>query len=103
MRVKISTTITTKALSLREVLDKVLFFSSYLFILCEEAFLELIKHLALNKDLAGLKCTKDCPSMTDLLFIDDSLVFCRANIVDYRKHKTILDSYEKRFGQQINF
>ena len=41
--------------------------------------------------------------MTDLFFADDSLVFCKASLVDCQKIQDLLDCYEKAFGQKLNW
>ena len=40
--------------------------------------------------------------MTDLFFADDSLVFCRASLVDCQKIQDLLDCYEKASDQKLN-
>ena len=40
--------------------------------------------------------------LTHLFFVDDSLLFCKANQQDCRKILDILETYRKCLGQQIN-
>ena len=42
------------------------------------------------------------PSLTHLLFADDSLLFCRSNMEECQKVLDVLQIYEMSSGQQIN-
>ena len=43
-----------------------------------------------------------CVTNPPFFFVDDSLLFCKANQQDYRKILDILETYRKCLGQQIN-
>ena len=51
--------------------------SPYLFIMCTEALVANIKKAEREKHLMGIKVARDCPSISHLLFADDSLFFCK--------------------------
>ena len=42
------------------------------------------------------------PSISHLLFVDDSFLFCRAGVEEAWKLKAILKAYESAFRQAIN-
>ena len=49
--------------------------SPYLFILCTEALIANIKKAERGQQLTGMKIARACPSISHLLFADDSLFF----------------------------
>ena len=49
--------------------------SPYLFIMCIEALIANIKKAEREKQLTGMKVARVCPSISHLLFADDSLFF----------------------------
>ena len=76
--------------------------SSYLFLLCTEAFSALIIDANNKRSLTGISVCRGCPKVTHLLFADDSLVFCRAEGQECTKMVEILNLYELASGQKIN-
>ena len=76
--------------------------SPYLFIMCTEALIANIKRAEREKQLTGLKVARVCPSISNLLFADDSLFFCKANKEECQTILRILKEYEAVSGQQIN-
>ncbi|XP_056842959.1 uncharacterized protein LOC130495566 [Raphanus sativus] len=77
--------------------------SPYLFILCTEALIANINKAEREKQLTGIKVARACPSISHLLFADDSLFFCKAKKEECQTIIRILKEYEKVSGQQINF
>ncbi|CAA7057784.1 unnamed protein product [Microthlaspi erraticum] len=51
---------------------------------------------------SGLKVARACPPVSHLLFADDSLFFCKANVDKSQVLLQILKEYEITSGQQIN-
>ena len=77
--------------------------SPYLFIMCTEALVANIKNAEREKFLTGIKVARACPSISHLLFADDSLFFCKAKREECQTILRILKEYEVVSGQQINF
>ncbi|WZY88832.1 hypothetical protein YC2023_045567 [Brassica napus] len=77
--------------------------SPYLFILCTEALIANIKKAEREKQLTGIKVARACPSISHLLFADDSLFFCKAQREECHTILRILKEYEVVSGQLINF
>jgi hypothetical protein len=76
--------------------------SPYLFLLCAEAFSPLLKKGEEDGLIAEVKICTGAPSISHLLFIDDSLILIRANEGDCRHLQSILQIYESCLGQVIN-
>ena len=76
--------------------------SSYLFLLCIEAFSTLIVDANNKNELNGIYICKGCPKVTHLFFADDSLLFCRVDSQECHMLAEILEHYEAASGQKIN-
>ncbi|XP_048613115.1 uncharacterized protein LOC125587045 [Brassica napus] len=77
--------------------------SPYLFILCTETLIANIKKAEREKQLTGMKVARACPSISHLLFADDSLFFCKAQEAECQTILRILQDYAAVSGQLINF
>ncbi|XP_010424289.1 PREDICTED: uncharacterized protein LOC104709359 [Camelina sativa] len=77
--------------------------SPYLFILCTEVLIANIRKAEENKLITGIKVANQCPPITNLLFADDSLFFCKVAKEQCEVILSILRKYEAASGQQINF
>lgn len=51
--------------------------------------------------ISGFKIYRGAPSIYQLFFVDDNLVFCKAN-VEQKKSTALLDIYEKASEHIIN-
>ena len=76
--------------------------SPYLFLLCADGFSSLIIKAVRNQMLSGLSIYRGCPKITHLFFVDDSLLFCKANSQECQQLIEILCLYEAASGQKIN-
>lgn len=77
--------------------------SPYLFILCAQGLSSLLQHENRGGHLHGTRVYRKAPSISHLLFADDSLLFCRANADECRLLKDRLNLYERASGQAINY
>lgn len=76
--------------------------SPFLFLLCIKGLHSLISKADNEGSIRGFSLCRRCPRLTHLLFVGDSLLFCRANRHDYQKVLEILVIYESVSRQQIN-
>lgn len=56
-----------------------------------------------NKDIAGIKVARRAPSISHLLFVDDILIFVKADIHNINSILSILHKFGSVFGQTVNF
>jgi hypothetical protein len=56
--------------------------SSYLFIICAEAFNSLLSHTEFTSWIEGVPNSSKGPRLNHLFFADDSLLFCKATLQD---------------------
>jgi hypothetical protein len=76
--------------------------SPYLFILCAEALSALLHHAERTRVITGVPIAKGRVRLNHLFFADDSLLFCKANMVEWEGLHQILERYEKASGQRLN-
>jgi hypothetical protein len=76
--------------------------SPYLFLLCAEGFSALLQQAEQEGKIAGVKVCPSAPSVSHLLFADDSLILIRATEGDAKQLQDILDLYECCSGQMFN-
>jgi len=76
--------------------------SPYLFLICTEGFSALLQRAEDEGKIKGIKVCHGAPSVSHLLFADDSLILCRANGGDAQQVQSLLQLYEECSGQMIN-
>ena len=76
--------------------------SPYLFLLCVEAFNAMLSKAEKTGTLTEVPTSKNGPRPSHLFFTDDSLLFCKANSVEWRRLTKILEKYEMASGQLLN-
>jgi hypothetical protein len=76
--------------------------SPYIFLICVEAFSALLQQAERKGFITDVPTSSKGPRLSHLFFADDSMIFYKANSVEWRRVMRILGIYEKVFGQQIN-
>jgi hypothetical protein len=76
--------------------------SPYLFLICAEGFSALLNQAENDGSIKGIKVCPGAPSVSHLLFADDSLILVRAKEGDAQKLQEILHLYEECSRQMIN-
>ena len=76
--------------------------SSYLFLICMEAFSALISDASNRNLLSGVSICRGYPRVTHLFFADDNLFFCKADREEVSRFAEILGLFETASGQKIN-
>ena len=72
------------------------------YLLCGEGLSSLLHQYEQSGDLQGLRCGIGGPTISHLLFADDSLLFIEAKITACVALKEALTSYETASGQMVN-
>lgn len=76
--------------------------SPYLFILGAEVLSRILLKKEKRRTIHGVKVSRFVPSISNLFFADDNLLFCKAEIHKVRVFKDTLDGYCCLSGQLIN-
>ena len=76
--------------------------SPYLFMLCSEGLNRMLQKATAEDCIRGFSLCKRGPKISHLFFADDSLLFCRASLLDLQVIQNILSLYEKASGQKLN-
>ena len=76
--------------------------SLYLFLLCVEGFNSLLFQAEMEGHIKGVSICRRAPSVTNLMFVDDSILFCRATLGEVEVINEVLRTYANASGQYIN-
>ena len=76
--------------------------SPYLFLLCADGLGALIKQAYHSRMLKGVSIAREAPTITHLLFADDSIIFTHAIVQEATFISNILRRYEELSGQKVN-
>lgn len=52
--------------------------------------------------IKGVPVSRGAPSISHLLFADDSIIFCRASVLECDRVMKVLEDYERVSGQKLN-
>jgi hypothetical protein len=76
--------------------------SPYLFLICADRLSALIRKAERDQLFRGVAICHGSPRLSDLFFVDDSVIFCRASTSNYGVIQNLLSLYEKASGQKVN-
>jgi hypothetical protein len=76
--------------------------SPYLFLFCVERFSAILRQAQVERQISGVKFGSDGPTVTHLLFADNSIVFLKASSASLATLRGILHDYEESSGQKVN-
>ena len=76
--------------------------SPYLFLLCTEGLTSLLSHAEWSGELKGVQVCRDAPTISNLLFADDSLILMHATSGNANCLRRILSDYCKASGQLVS-
>jgi hypothetical protein len=76
--------------------------SPYLFICCANVLSGLILKAQQQKMLHGIKFSHSALEVSHLLFVDDSMFFCRANKEKAQAIKNVITNNQEASGQLVN-
>ncbi|XP_019163182.1 PREDICTED: uncharacterized protein LOC109159537 [Ipomoea nil] len=77
--------------------------SPYLFLFVAEGLSAMIERRMSPGELHGVTVARGAPSISHLLFADDSFLFHRATVEESVQMRYVLDTYAKASGQYINY
>lgn len=77
--------------------------SPYLFLLGAEGFSALLSQKARTSRLPGIVICPSTPSINQLLFTDDSLLFAEASTFACQEIEDVISTYGSTSGQKVNF
>ncbi|KAL5808282.1 hypothetical protein ACOSQ3_028973 [Xanthoceras sorbifolium] len=78
-------------------------FSPFLFLFWAEGLTALLSRVEREGHVHGIKVVRAAPSISHLLFADDSLIFAKASSDECKCIKQLLEVYKEDSGQSINF
>lgn len=76
--------------------------SPYLFILCSEVLGNLLDKAEAKGLISGFPFARGALLVNHLFFADDSLIFCKANALEWWRLSHFLKLYEQASGQRLN-
>lgn len=77
--------------------------SLYLFLICNEGLSALLNEAENSQEIRGIGIAKEAPLINHLFFVDDNLLFCRANTKEWLKIQSLLGEYAAPSSQTLNF
>lgn len=89
--------------SLGEVFGKATLFPLFLFVMVTEVLTRLIKREEQGGHTHGICIARHAPPVSNLLFADDLMLFCRANSYEVLQLQRCLNTFTDWSGQKINY
>ena len=72
--------------------------SLYLFLLCAEDFTSLLAKAEMDRRIKGVSICREVPTISNLMFADDSILFCRATTGEVQVINEMLQVYANASG-----
>jgi hypothetical protein len=76
--------------------------SPYLFLVCAEGLSSLLAHREEVRGIEGVRVCRNAPSVSHLLFADDSLILMKADMINANSLRHVLDQYCASSGQMVS-
>jgi hypothetical protein len=76
--------------------------SPYLFLVCVEVLSVMLQRVESIGAIMGVPTSKNGPRINHLFFADYNLLFCKVNLVEWRRITQIFDKYEEASRQKLN-
>jgi len=76
--------------------------SPYLFLIVAEGLSSLMARVEVENRITGVPIAAGGFRLSHLFFADDSLLFCRANFLEWSNLFQVLQTYERASSQQLN-
>ena len=76
--------------------------SPYLFLICAEGLSSLLAHREEVRGMEGVRVCINAPSVSHLLFSDDSLILMKAKMKNATSLRQVLDQYCAASGQLVS-
>ena len=76
--------------------------SPYLFLLCAEGLSSALAQQEEVRGIEGVRVCRNAPSVSHLLFADDSLILMKADMINATLLRSVLDAYCANSGQLIS-
>lgn len=81
---------------------KITLIAPYLFLLCAEGLSSLFQYEEEVGGIEGIGVFNDAPSVSQLLFVDDSLILMKADVLNAASLQHVLEIYYQNFGQLVS-
>lgn len=77
--------------------------SPYLFVICTEMLVQRLMQAERRGEITGLEIARGAPSVSHLLYADDSMFYCKNTDEELNSIRSILHEYSLASGQRINY
>ena len=77
--------------------------SPYLFVICTEMLVRMLYKAEKAEQITGLQVARGAPSITHMLFADDSMFYCKVEVAELNQVIRIIEEYSLASGQRVNY